>query len=70
MHVMQEQIDACSAILIFRVYGWSFKSFSLIKSWVQNRVSTMYCLDEMMCMCRCMLGHVMPRCMLGYESMP
>ena len=28
--------DACNAMMIFRVCGWSFKSFSLIKSWVQN----------------------------------
>ena len=33
---MQEQIDACDAIMIFGVHGWSFKSFSLIKLWVQN----------------------------------
>ena len=33
---MQEQIDACNAIMIFRVRGWSYKSFSMIKSWVQN----------------------------------
>ena len=31
MHVMQEPIDACYAIMIFEVHGWSFKSFSLIK---------------------------------------
>ena len=37
MHVMQEQIDACDAIMIFGVHGWSFKSFSLIKSWVIDR---------------------------------
>ena len=42
MHAMQEQIDACNAIMIFGVHGWSFKSFSLIKSWVQNWVSTIY----------------------------
>jgi len=36
MHVMQEQIDAYNAIMIFRVHGWSFKSFSLIKSQVKN----------------------------------
>ena len=36
MHVMQEQIDTCIAIMIFKVHGWSFKSFSLNKSWVQN----------------------------------
>ena len=35
-HVMQEKMDACNAIMIFGVHGWSFKSFSLIKSWVQN----------------------------------
>ena len=40
IHVMQRQIDACNAIMIFGVYRWSFKSFSLIKSWVQNWVST------------------------------
>ena len=40
MHVMQKQTDACDEIMIFGVHGWSFKSFSLIKSWVQNRVST------------------------------
>ena len=39
-HVMQEQIDACYAIMIFGIHGWLFKSFSLIKSWVQNWVST------------------------------
>ena len=47
MHVIQrqndacneEQIDACDAIMIFLVHGWSSKSFFLIKSWVQNRVS-------------------------------
>ena len=33
---MQEQIDACDAIMIFGVHGWLFKSFSFIKSWVQN----------------------------------
>ena len=44
MDVMQRQNDACNArkidaydaIMIFGVHGWSFKSFSLIKSWVQN----------------------------------
>ena len=41
MHVMQEQIDACNAIMIFGVHELSFKSFSLIKSRVQNYVSTM-----------------------------
>ena len=41
MHVMQEPIDACDAIMIFLVHGWSFKSLFLIKSWVQNWVSTM-----------------------------
>ena len=39
MHGMQGQIDVCNAIMIFAVHGWSFKSFSLIKSWVQNWVS-------------------------------
>ena len=33
---MQEQIDACDAIMIFEVHVLSFKSFSLIKLWVQN----------------------------------
>ena len=33
---MQEQLDAYDAIMIFGVHGWSFKSFSLIKSWVEN----------------------------------
>ena len=37
---MQERIHACNAIMIFGVHEWSFKSFSLFKSWVQNRVST------------------------------
>ena len=32
IHVMQEQIDACNAIMIFRVHEWSLKSFPLIKS--------------------------------------
>ena len=36
MHIMQKQIDACDEITIFGVHGWLFKSFSLIKSWVQN----------------------------------
>ena len=40
MHVMQRQNDACDEIMIFGVHEWLFKSFSLIKSWVQNRVST------------------------------
>ena len=40
MHIMQKQIDACDEITIFGVHGWLFKSFSLIESWVQNRVST------------------------------
>ena len=41
MHVMQKKkIDACNAIMIFGVHGRSFQSFSLIKSWVQNQVST------------------------------
>ena len=50
MQVRQRQVDVCNArtidasnaIMIFGVHGWSFKSFSLIKSWVQNRVSTMF----------------------------
>ena len=39
MHIMQEQIDACDARMIFFfffVHGWSLQSSSLIKSWVQN----------------------------------
>ena len=40
MHVMQRPNDAWDEIMIFGVHGWLFKSFSLIKSWVQNRVST------------------------------
>ena len=40
MHVMQRQNDACDEIMIFGVHGWLFKSFSLIKSWVQNLMST------------------------------
>ena len=44
MQVMQEQIDACNAIMIFMVCWWLFKSFSLIKSWVQNWMSTLLCL--------------------------
>ena len=44
MQTMQEQIDACDARMIFFffffVHGWSLQSSSLIKSWVQNRVST------------------------------
>ena len=32
MHVMQEQINAYNAIMIFRVHEWSLKSFLLIKS--------------------------------------
>ena len=44
MHVMQEPIDACNVIMIFEVYGWSFKSFSLIKSWLQIWVSTSFIL--------------------------
>ena len=40
MHVMPKQIDACNVIMIFGVQGWSFQLSSLIKSWVQNRVST------------------------------
>ena len=43
MHVMQEQMDAYNAIMIFWIHGWSFKSFSLIKSRVQNWVSTAAC---------------------------
>ena len=39
MHVMQEQTDACNAIMIFGVRGWLFKSFFLIKLWAQNWVS-------------------------------
>ena len=39
LYAMQEQIDACDAktndacdaIMIFGVHGWSFESFSLIK---------------------------------------
>ena len=45
MHVMQEQIDACNAIMIFGVHGWSFQSSSLVKSWVQNRVSIVKWVD-------------------------
>ena len=37
--ICNEQVNACNAIMIFGVYEWSFQSFSLIKSWVQNRVS-------------------------------
>ena len=33
---MQEKIDACDAIMIFEVHRWSFKSFFLIKLWMQN----------------------------------
>ena len=40
MYAMQEQIDACNAIMNFEVHEWSFKSSFLIKSWVQNLVST------------------------------
>ena len=41
MHIMQEQIDACDARMIFFFFFvWSLQSYSLIKSWVQNRVST------------------------------
>ena len=38
MHIMQEQIDACDArmIFFFFVHGWPLQSSSLIKSWVQN----------------------------------
>ena len=35
-----EWINACNAIMIFKVHVWSFRSSSLIKSWVQNRVCT------------------------------
>ena len=42
MNVMQKQIDACNAIMIFGVHRRSFQSFSLIKSWVQNRVFTKF----------------------------
>ena len=45
MHVMQKQIDACNAIMIFGVHEWSFKSFSLIKSWLQNWVFTIGLFD-------------------------
>ena len=37
---MQKQINACNAIMIFGVHGWSFRSSSLIKLWVQNQVIT------------------------------
>ena len=42
MPIMQRKIYACNARMIsfLGVHGWSLKSFSLIKSWVQNRVST------------------------------
>ena len=40
MHIMQEKIDACTAIMIFGVHGWLIQPSSLIKSLVQNRVST------------------------------
>ena len=36
MHVMRRQNGACDEIMIFGVHGWSFKSFAMIKSWVQN----------------------------------
>ena len=57
MHVMQEQIDACDAIMILGVNEWSFKSFSLIKSWVRNWVSTYnfieitICVQDQACVC-------------------
>ena len=38
---MQEKIDTRNEIMILEVHGWSFKSFSLIKLWVQNWVSTL-----------------------------
>ena len=38
MHVMQEWF-----FFFFFVHRWSLQSSSLIKSWVQNRVSTMIC---------------------------
>ena len=47
MHVMQEQIDACNAIMIFGVHGWSFQPSSLIKLLVQNRVSTHIIIQSM-----------------------
>ena len=40
IHAMQKQNDACNAKIIFWVHGWSLQSSSMIKSWVQNRVST------------------------------
>ena len=49
MHVMQRQNDVCNARTewckwwFFFVHGWLFESFSLIKSWVQNQVSTPSC---------------------------
>ena len=39
MHVMQEQIDACNAIMIFRVHELVIQVILLIKLWVQNWVS-------------------------------
>ena len=36
MHVMQEQIDACHAIMIFRVHELVIQVILLIKLWVQN----------------------------------
>ena len=41
MHTMQEQIDACDARMIFFVHGWSLQLSSLVKSWMQNRMSTL-----------------------------
>ena len=53
IHTIQEQIDACDARtkwymwcendFFFWVQGWSLQSSSLIKSWVQNWVSTCVC---------------------------
>ena len=51
LHTMQEQINACDArtnwcmwcknnFFFFFVHGWSLQSSSLIKSWVQNPMST------------------------------
>ena len=39
-YICNEWINACNAIMIFGVHGWSFQSSSLIKSWVENWVST------------------------------
>ena len=33
MYVMQEQIDACNVIKIFKVHEWSFKSFLWLNHW-------------------------------------